>query len=153
MMYGSFTAVIPFFDSFANPLACLLNKFYFYTCHCLHDRGSVIFLLLNSVTAMFHVAGSVTESQMGKIESLAESFGIRVSSVLITEEDPPVLSGDGPAVRSGDSLQRLAARTGGASYRVARTGRTLAMYSDLVEAMRNLIAVDTKVKLRVEDRS
>ncbi len=95
-------------------------------------------------------AGSVTESQMGNIESLAESFGIRVSSVLITEEEgggpPPVRSGDGPAVRSGDSLQRLAARTGGASYRVARTGRTLAMYSDLVEAMRNLIAVDTKVK-------
>jgi hypothetical protein len=95
---------------------------------------------------VFHVAGSVTESQMGNIESVAENFGIRVSSVLITEEDPPVRSGDGPAVRSGDSLQRLAARTGGASYRVARTGRTLAMYSDLVEAMRNLIAVDTKVK-------
>ncbi len=105
--------------------------------------------LLKSVTAVFHVSGSVTESQMGNIESLAESFGIRVSSVLITEEEgggPPVRSGDGPAVRSGDSLQRLAARTGGASYRVARTGRTLAMYSDLVEAMRNLIAVDTKVK-------
>jgi hypothetical protein len=99
---------------------------------------------------MFHVAGSVTESQMDNIESLAESFGIRVSSVIIIEEEgasPAVQSGDGPAVRSGDSLQRLAARTGGASYRVARTGRTLAMYSDLVEAMRNLIAVDTKVKL------
>jgi hypothetical protein len=31
MIYDSST-VIPFFDSLANPLACLLNKFYFYTC-------------------------------------------------------------------------------------------------------------------------
>ena len=71
---------------------------------------------------------------MENIENLSESFGIRISSVLITEEEG-----------GGDGLQQLAGRSGGASYRVARTGPTLAMYSDLVEAMRNLIAVDTKV--------
>ncbi len=139
-----------FFFSTLSPIPLSAKrKLYFFTCLCLHDRGFVIFCYSLVLRCLFLVAGSVTESQMGNIESLAESFGIRVSSVLITEEEgssPPVRSGDGPAVRSGDSLQRLAARTGGASYRVARTGRTLAMYSDLVEAMRNLIAVDTKVK-------
>ena len=73
------------------------------------------------------------------MESIADSFGLRVSSVLITESEEEEGGAGG--------LQRLASRSGGASYRVSRAGPTLAMYSDLVEAMRNLIAVDTKVNI------
>jgi hypothetical protein len=79
---------------------------------------------------------------LGNIESIADSFGLRVSSVLITESE----SSDGGSA----GLQRLASRSGGASYSVSRGGRILAMYSDLVEAMRNLIAVDTKVPVRFD---
>jgi hypothetical protein len=80
----------------------------------------------------------VSDSQLGNIESLVDSFGIRISSLLITEAE----------AEAEGALQRLSRRSGGASYRVVRPGRTLAMYSDLVEALRNLIAVDTKVTRR-----
>ena len=80
----------------------------------------------------------MSETEESLVSSLVSSHGVRVSSV--------VVAGTGARNRF---LDTLAARAGGISRRVAAdNNNTLEMYTDLVEALRDTIATDSKVSTK-----
>ena len=76
---------------------------------------------------------SLTSIQEQNIETVISNFGVRVSSI--------VLAGQ----RQNQFYETIAASSGGVYKRISGTSNLMEMYSDFIEAMRDVVAKDTKV--------
>ena len=78
---------------------------------------------------------SLTSIQEQNIETVISNFGVRVSSIVVAGQ------------RQNQFYEKIAKSSGGVYKRILETRNLMQMYSDFIEAMRDVVAKDTKVNL------
>ena len=89
---------------------------------------------------------NVHSFQEQEIIRTAQSNGVRISSVILTSR-----SNEAPAIRLNSPIpgtlyfEALSKGSGGLSKNIVADSYTMQMYSDFIEALNDIVAIDTKV--------